>query len=53
MGIPENHAKHALFNTGNNDSNMAIAWYFDNNENPNLNEPLVVKKKKQGGGGGF
>jgi uncharacterized UBP type Zn finger protein len=30
MGIPENHAKHALFNTGNNNTDMAVAWYFDN-----------------------
>ena len=34
MGITENHAKHALFNTGNVDANIAITWYFDNMNNP-------------------
>ncbi len=34
MGIPENAAKHALFNTGNNSPDMAVAWYFENMENP-------------------
>ena len=34
MGIPENAAKHALFNTGNNNPDMAVAWYFDNMDNP-------------------
>ena len=43
MGIPENHAKHALFNTGNNDADMACAWYFENMSNPSLNEPLRIK----------
>lgn len=34
MGIPPNAAKHALFNTGNNNADMAVAWYFDNMDNP-------------------
>lgn len=49
MGIPENAAKHALFNTGNNSPDMAVAWYFDNMDNPILNEPLRVKKAPAGG----
>lgn len=44
MGIPENAAKHALFNTGNNSADMATMWYFENMENPVLLEPLKVKK---------
>jgi len=34
MGIPENAAKHALYNTGNNSADMATMWYFENLENP-------------------
>ncbi len=60
MGIPENHAKHALYSTGNNSADVAISWYFENQENPStysltinplieLNTPLRVKK--QGGAG--
>lgn len=54
MGIPENHAKHALFNTGNDNADVACGWYFENMENSSiiiliiiyleLNEPLRVKK---------
>ena len=44
MGIPENPAKHALFNTGNNSADMAVTWYFENMENPAIQERLVVKK---------
>lgn len=33
MGIPENAAKHALYNTGNNNADMAVAWYFENMDN--------------------
>ena len=52
MGLPEQHAKHALHNTGNNDADAAITWYFSNQEDPALNQPLKVKKKKAAGGGG-
>lgn len=62
MGIPENHAKHALYNTGNSDANIACGWYFENLENPSkikiififieLNEPLLVKKKVDSSGDG-
>ncbi len=34
MGVPELAAKHALHQTGNNSADMAIAWYFDNMDNP-------------------
>ena len=34
MGIPENHAKHALYKTGNNNADMAVTWYFENMEDP-------------------
>ena len=34
MGVPEQAAKHALYNTGNNSADMAVAWYFENMENP-------------------
>ena len=34
MGMTENAAKHALYNTGNNNADMAVAWYFDNMDNP-------------------
>ena len=40
MGIPENAAKHALFNTGNNNPDMAVAWYFDNMDNPGTFDSL-------------
>jgi len=51
MGIPENAAKHALFNTGNNSADMATMWYFENMENPVIHTPLRVKSasgKNQG-----
>ena len=37
MGVPENAAKHAIYNTGNSSAEMAIMWYFDNQGNPSLN----------------
>ena len=27
-------AKHALYQTGNNNADIAITWYFDNMDNP-------------------
>jgi len=48
MGIPENAAKHALYNTGNNNADMACAWYFDHMDDPALNNPLKVKKAGSG-----
>jgi ubiquitin carboxyl-terminal hydrolase 5/13 len=37
MGVPENAAKHAVYNTGNSSAEMAITWYFENQDNPSLN----------------
>lgn len=53
MGIPEQAAKHALYNTGNQNADAAVTWYFSNMENPEVNGPLpkVMKKVKQGGFG--
>ena len=34
MGVPELAAKHALYQTGNNNADIAITWYFDNMDNP-------------------
>ena len=34
MGLPEMAAKHALYNTGNNNADMAATWYFENMDNP-------------------
>ena len=36
MGLPENAAKHALYNTGNNNADMAATWYFENMDNPGM-----------------
>lgn len=44
MGLPENHAKHALYKSGNNSADAAITWYFEHQDDPSLNEPLTVKK---------
>jgi len=34
MGIPENQAKHALYNTGNNSADAAVGWYFEHMDDP-------------------
>jgi ubiquitin carboxyl-terminal hydrolase 5/13 len=44
MGIPELGAKHALLGSGNTNSQAAIAWYFDNFDNPILTEPFPEPK---------
>jgi ubiquitin carboxyl-terminal hydrolase 5/13 len=51
MGLPEQPAKHALHNTGNESADAAVTWYFSNMENPDINGPLptIKKKVKQGG----
>ena len=36
MGISENAAKRALFYTGNDNAELAVAWVFENIENPEL-----------------
>lgn len=59
-GVPEQAAKHALFQTGNNSADMAVMWYFENMDNPSkffsissnhlvLTQPLP-KVKKAGSG---
>jgi ubiquitin carboxyl-terminal hydrolase 5/13 len=50
MGVPELGAKHALYKTGNNSADMAVAWFFENMDNPVINEPLMVKKASSKGG---
>lgn len=44
MGLPENHAKHALHKCGANDADQAITWYFENQGDASLDQPLRVKK---------
>ena len=44
MGIPENPAKHALYNSGNNSADAAVTWYFENMANEAINQPLKIKK---------
>jgi ubiquitin carboxyl-terminal hydrolase 5/13 len=44
-GIPELAAKHALVNTGNASSEVAINWYFEHMEDPSLHQPLMKVKK--------
>lgn len=51
MGIPENPAKHALYKTGNNSADMAVAWYFENMDDASIQAPLKIKKEAAGGGG--
>ena len=52
MGIPENPAKHALYNTGNSDADAAVTWYFEHMADESINGPLLVKKAAAGGAGG-
>lgn len=44
MGVPEMGAKHALHQTGNSSADLAVAWFFENMDNPIINEPLLIKK---------
>lgn len=48
MGLSELHAKHALYNSGGKDADLAVTWYFTNTDHPDLNKPLLVKKSKPG-----
>lgn len=52
MGIPENPAKHALHATGNNNADLAVGWYFENMDKPEIQQPLRVKKAGSGAGSG-
>jgi uncharacterized UBP type Zn finger protein len=36
MGIPENPAKHSLYNSGNKDADAAVTWYFEHMDNANI-----------------
>lgn len=40
MGISENAAKRALFYTGNDNAELAVAWVFENIANPQLHDPF-------------
>ena len=41
MGISENAARRALYNTGNESAELAAGWVFDNLHLPNINDPFV------------
>lgn len=41
MGFPENKAKHALFATGNSNSETAMNWLFEHMEDPELEKPFT------------
>jgi uncharacterized UBP type Zn finger protein len=45
MGVPEVQAKHALYNTGNNNVDTALMWYFQNIDKSAIQVPLRVKPK--------
>jgi uncharacterized UBP type Zn finger protein len=47
-GVPEIQAKHALYNTGNSDADMAVMWFYENIDNPAIQVPLKVKKAPAG-----
>ncbi|KAI5779231.1 hypothetical protein EDC01DRAFT_719033 [Geopyxis carbonaria] len=42
MGFPEPRCQKALYNTGNNDSEAAMAWLFGHMEDPDIDEPLCI-----------
>lgn len=52
MGISENAAKRGLYNTGNDNAELAVAWVFDNISNPELHEPFTLPTPEASGGGG-
>lgn len=41
MGISENAAIRALYHTGNDDPELAVAWIFENIENSDLHKPFA------------
>lgn len=47
MGIPENAARRAALATQNAGPEVAVSWYFERQEDPDVNDPLP-----EGGGGG-
>ena len=40
MGISQNAARRALYYTGNDNAELAVAWVFENIENPELHQPF-------------
>lgn len=40
MGISENAARRALYNTGNDNAELATSWVFENIDNPELHNPF-------------
>ena len=40
MGISENAARRALYNTGNDNAELATSWVFENIDNPDLHKPF-------------
>ena len=40
MGISENAARRALYNTGNDNAELATSWVFENIDNPELHSPF-------------
>ena len=40
MGISENAARRALYNTGNDNAELATAWVFENIDDPDLHSPF-------------
>ena len=41
MGISENAARRALYNTGNDNAELATAWVFENISDPELHKPFT------------
>jgi len=55
MGIGENAAKRASLAVGNSSADAATSWFFDHNEDPNINDPVEAAAPAAGsgyGGGG-
>lgn len=41
MGISENAARRALYNTGNENAELAVSWVFENISDPELHQPFL------------
>jgi len=52
MGIPENAAKRAAVVTQNAGPEVAVSWYFEHQEDPDVNSPLPEGGAGGPGGGG-
>lgn len=57
MGISENAAKRGLYNTGNDNAELAVAWVFENISDPELHQPflppVLTESPARGGVMGF